>query len=78
MKSLREMQEDYKNSIEGIKEESKAAGEALSQALLDEKDLKSFYKGLTSITNFVTKLVDSFGGLEGILTTVSAVLMKLY
>ena len=78
MKSLREMQEDYKNSIEGIKEESKAAGEALSQALLDEKDLKSFYKSLTSITNFVTKLVDSFGGLEGILTTVSAVLMKLY
>lgn len=76
--SLKEMQNEYKNSIEGIKEESKAAGESLSDALLDEDDIKTFYKAVTKITEFVTELVDAFGGLEGILLTVSSLLMKTY
>ena len=76
--SLKEMQDEYKNSIEGIKEESKAAGESLSNALLDEDDIKTFYKAVTKITEFVTELVDAFGGLEGILLTVSSLLMKTY
>jgi hypothetical protein len=72
------MQEDYKNSIEGIKEEQKAAGETLSGALIDEDDIKTFYKAMIKITEFVTDLVDAFGGLDGILLQVSAALTKLY
>ena len=76
--SLREMHEEYKNSIKGIQDESKAAGEALISALMDEDDIKNFYKSLTGIADFVTKLTKAFGGLEGILLMVANALMKMY
>lgn len=76
--SLEKMQQAYKESIQGIQDEQKAASEALSAALMDEDDIKDFYKATTKMIEFVTDLVDAFGGLEGVLLLVASVLTKLY
>lgn len=76
--SLQEMHEKYENSIEGIQAKSKAAGESLIATLMDEDDIKGFYKAMTSIMEFTTKLTKAFGGLEGILMMAANALLKLY
>lgn len=76
--SLQEMQDTYEKSIEGLQEKSKAAGEELISSLVDEDSIKNFYKATAGIAEFATKLTKSFGGLEGILLTVSAAMLKMY
>jgi hypothetical protein len=76
--SLEEMQRKYENSIEGIQAATKATGEGLISALMDEDDIKRFYKAMNGIMDFATKLTKAFGGLDGILLMVANALMKMY
>jgi hypothetical protein len=72
------MNETYKDSIEGAQKEMTAMMEKLYNNLLNPDFLKGFYEGLTKIVELVDSLTDAFGGLPGILLTVSSLLMKIY
>ena len=76
--SLEKMQEDYANSIQGLQDKSRASMEKLFSELMDDEDIKKFYKSLTKITDFFAKLVDSAGGLKGILLLLSSTITKMY
>lgn len=76
--SLEKMHQKHRESLEGIQNESKVAGEKLISALMDEEDVKSFYKMMTGIMEFATKLTKAFGGLEGILLMAANALTQLY
>jgi len=45
---------------------------------LPEKSIKNFYNGLTKVFDFVSKIIDSFGGLTPILLAVANTLSKMY
>jgi hypothetical protein len=47
-------------------------------ALLGADDMKQYYEFMGDFTKVISGLVESFGGLEGILGMVSVALMKLY
>jgi hypothetical protein len=52
--------------------------EALISSLLDEDAIKEFYKAMTKIMDFSSKLTKSFGGLKGILLLAASALTKMY
>jgi hypothetical protein len=52
--------------------------EEIKNSLLGENDLVPWMEGLNKVLGFVGDLVDAFGGLEGILLTVSSILLKSY
>ena len=72
------MQEEYEDSVEGIQEKAKNAGEALKMSLFNSNDLKGYYKSLEKITKFFDNIVNTVGGLPGILGLVATALLNVY
>lgn len=73
------LEEQYAISLDTIESHAINAQEAWDRALSDFADpevLKGLLSGLEDAGNLVGDIVDGFGGLEGILITVSSILIK--
>ena len=75
---LEKMQEIYAQSIEGWKERLGTSKEALISSLIDDDALKDFYKAMTKILDFSSRITKAFGGLEGILLMAATALTRMY
>lgn len=66
--ALEEQNKIYLQSLEAIKNQAQASGEALYNELFDVDTLKEFYTVLGDILDTITSIVSKSGGLTGILT----------
>ena len=64
--TLTKQNEIYMDSMQAHLNKLKAASEDLYSSLFDDKDIKNFYDLLTNLIKGVDHLVESFGGLAGI------------
>lgn len=76
--ALQEQQEIYAQGWEAASKRSRAALEELWNVLINDEAIISFTNGMTKMTEGVTGLVKAFGGLPGILATVSALMTKTF
>lgn len=76
--ALQEQQEIYAQGWEAARDRSRAALEELWDVLIDDEAMISFTNGMTKMTESVTGLVKAFGGLPGILATVSALMARTF
>ena len=67
----------YEQSAEAAEKRMTSSAEKIMQNLFDGESLKEFYDGLSGILDFVDKLVDAFGGFQGLLVITSGVLLKM-
>ena len=74
--ALQEQNEIYSDSVEAAEKRMTTSAEKLMSTLLDGDTLKPFYEAASDILEVVNTLVESFGGLPGILTTVASLLLK--
>lgn len=65
--ALEQQNKIYLQSLEAIKNQAQASGEALYNELFDVEVLKSFYSVLSDILDTLTSIVNKSGGLTGIL-----------
>jgi hypothetical protein len=73
---LTKQNEDYANSVAGIKKRYEETKNALFDAILDESTLKGFYSSMEGVLKTVTKIVDTMGGLGPILLTIAGLFSK--
>ena len=71
-------QEIYASGMEGASKRVEAAFEKVKNTLLDENDLVPLMNAGEKILIFVNDLVEAFGGLPGILTLASSILLKMF
>lgn len=76
--ALQEQQEIYAQGWEAARDRSRAALEELWDVLIDDEAMISFTNGMTKMTESVTGLVKAFGGLPGILATVSTLMTRTF
>jgi TP901 family phage tail tape measure protein len=76
--TLEEQAEIYADSWEGARKRVRAAWEEIYNDLLDENAFKGALNGLTSILNLVDKIIDSAGGLKGVLSGISSILIGVF
>lgn len=76
--ALQEQQEIYAQGWEAASARSRAALEELWSALIDDEAMIAFTNGMTKMTEGVTGLVKAFGGLPGILATVSSLMARTF
>lgn len=76
--TLTEQQEIYAESWEAARDRVKAAAEDIFNKLLDDDFFITLLNSFEKILGVVSNLIDSFGGLQGILTGVSAILLKTF
>ena len=76
--ALQEQQEIYAQGWEAASARSRAALEDLWGALIDDEAVISFTNAMTEMTKGVTGLVKAFGGLPGILATVSSLMTRTF
>ena len=76
--ALQEQQEIYAQGWEAASARSRAALEELWSALIDDEAVISFTNAMTKMTEGVTGLVKAFGGLPGILATVSSLMTRTF
>ena len=68
----------YEQSVEAASKRIENTIEKIKNTLLDENDLVPILNTLESILSFVSDLIESMGGLNGIIGVVTASLMKMY
>ena len=73
---LTKQNEDYANSVAGIKKRYEETKNALFDAILDESTLKGFYSSMEGVLKTVTKIVDTMGGMGPILLTIAGLFSK--
>lgn len=76
--ALQEQQEIYAQGWEAASKRSRAALEELWNVLIDDEAIISFTNGMTKMTEGVTGLVKAFGGLPGILATISTLMTRTF
>ena len=75
---LEYQQEIYEQGIEGATARVKANLEDIKNNLLDENDLVPLLNGAEDLLGFFAELIDSLGGLPGILSIIAAVGLKIW
>lgn len=76
--ALDQQQEIYLESWEAARKKVKASWEGLYDELIDEQSITKLDNALAAVLDTVGGLVDGFGGLYGILTTVSGFIIAKY
>ena len=76
--SLTEQAEIYAESWEAARDEVRAAAEELYTKLLDDDFFIGFLHGIEKVIDGVSGLVDAFGGLGGVLTTIGAYVTRIF
>ena len=75
--SLQEQQERYAQGWEAAQKRVKAAWQAIYSDLIDDKFFISMLNGIEKVLKGVDDLIDSIGGIKGILITVSSLAATL-
>lgn len=76
--TLQKQADIYAESWEAANKRVKAALEGVYQSLLKDDFFIGLLDGIAEIIEFVDRLIDSLGGLGGVLSTVSVLLMKTF
>ena len=75
--TLQEQADIYAESWEAAQKRVKAATESIYADLLDDEFFIDLTNNLANILNFIDKLIDSMGGLPGLLSTISTLIFSL-
>lgn len=70
--------ETYAESWKAARDEVRAAAEELYTKLLDDDFFIGFLKGIEKVIDGVSGLIDAFGGLGGVLTTIGAYVTRIF
>ena len=76
--TLSEQADIYAESWEGARKRVQSALEAIYDDLIDEDFFIDILNGIENILSFVDKLIDSAGGLKGVLFAISTILLKTF
>ena len=76
--TLDEASDIYAESWEAAQERVKAAAEGIYDSIFDEKVFITIADGFTSVLVVVEKLVDSMGGLPGVLGLVGTIMTRVF
>ena len=76
--ALNKQAEIYAESWEAARDRVTASAEALYEKILDDDFFIDFLDGLSKAIDGVGKLIDSFGGLKGVLFTVGAFATRIF
>lgn len=76
--TLEEQAEIYTESWEGAKKRVQAAWEEIYNDLIDKDVIKSALNSLEDILGFVDQIIDSVGGLKGVLLGIGVVLTSVF
>ena len=76
--TLQKQADIYAESWSAASNRMQASFEALYSKILNDKALITFANGISKITDSVSALIDVFGGLPGLLTTVGAIATKVF
>lgn len=76
--TLAAQQAIYMDSLEGRLHEMKAASEGVFDSLFDTETIKEIVDDLTDLLEAVEYVIDSFGGMKGVIMGVSAALTGLF
>ena len=75
---LNKQAEIYAESWQAARDEVRAAAEELYTKLLDDDFFIGFLNGIEKVIDGVNGLVDAFGGLGGVLTTIGAYVTRIF
>lgn len=76
--SLQQMADTYAESWEAASARATASLEALYSQIINDKAIITLTNGLAGVTDLVTGLVDSFGGLAGVLGNLGAIATRIF
>lgn len=76
--TLEKQSEIYAESWEAARDRVQAAAEQIYESLLDDDFFIKLLNGLEKVLGFLDKLIDSAGGLRGILSGLSAILLSTF
>jgi hypothetical protein len=76
--TLNEQAEIYAESWEAAQDRVTAAAEKIYSSLLDDEFFIDLLNGLEKVLEAVGGMIDGFGGLKGIVTTVGSVLLTMF
>ena len=76
--ALQEQAEIYAESWQAAQKRVKAAWQAIYQDLIDDKFFITMLNGLESVLHGVDQLIETFGGLGGVLSTLGAIATQLF
>lgn len=76
--ALQKMQDTYLESWEGASQQLKASLESIYQTLIDDEGMIKFTKSITAAVDQIQNLIQTFGGLPGILTQVGAIATQIF
>lgn len=76
--ALQEQADIYAESWEAAQKRVQAAAEAIYQDLLDDDFFIDLLNGFEKFLSIIDKSIDSMGGLKGVLTGLSAILLKTF
>ena len=76
--TLNKQQEIYMDSAEAHLQQMRTAAEGVYDSLLKSENIKAIVDELTKMLQLIEKMVDGFGGLKGILTSLTPLLTGLF
>lgn len=76
--ALEKMQETFMQGWEGATAKMKASLEGIYQTLIDDQGMIDFTNSLAGILDSVNNIIQSFGGLEGVLTQLGAIGVQVF
>lgn len=75
--TLQEQQEIYAESWEAARDRVKAAAESIYSDIIDDDFFIDLTNGLAKILDFIDKIIDSAGGLPGLLSGIAAIVTRI-
>lgn len=73
---LNQQNEEWSDSIQGIKKRYEETKDTLFKTILSEDTLKGFYTSMEGVLGTVTKIVDAMGGLGPMVLTIAALFSR--
>ena len=76
--TLQEQANIYAESWEAARKRVKAASESIYNDLIDEKFFISLLNGFEGFLNIIDRIIDSAGGLKGVLAGLATIMLKMF
>jgi hypothetical protein len=72
------MQDTYAESWEGASARAQAAIEGIYTTILNDQAIIKMINGLADLTNGLNNVIEGFGGLGGVITTLGGLAMRVF
>ena len=76
--ALQEQADIYAESWEGARDRVTAAAEEIYSSLINDEDFIDLLNGVEKVLGFVDDLIDSLGGLKGVLMAIGTIVTKVF